>query len=157
MFKKLLLFATATAIMTGCSGTRPLTSTADIEPQCLGIKHDGSQTLRVSGFGKNANAALEQAYKNAIYAVLFKGITAGVANCDQRPLVPEVNARKRYEEYFDNFFVDNGPYKEFISDEDERLYGREDAKNSLGQQTIVVVRVLRTQLRTKLKHDGILK
>lgn len=156
MKKRLFIIAVTVAMLTVSAHAQKLTTNRDIEPQCLGVRHDGSQTLRVSGFGKSTDMALEQAYKNAVYAVLFNGITSG-GECDQRPLVPEVNARKRYKDYFDTFFMDNGPYREFISDEDERLYGREEAKNSYGRRIIVVVRVLKSQLKARLKQDGILK
>ena len=129
----------------------------EYEAECLGVEGDGSQTIRAWGFGKNKNDATEQAQKNAVYAVIFKGITKGVAGCNMKPLLSEVNAREKYEDYFDNFFKDDGPFKDFISMDDERMFGREDTRNALGRRYAVVIRVLRSELRMKLKEDGILK
>ena len=49
--------------------------------KCMGIELDGSQTLRVIGYGKNRADAKEQAMKNAVWTVIFDGIREGVAGC----------------------------------------------------------------------------
>lgn len=128
----------------------------EFEAECLGVEGDGSQTIRAYGFGKDKDDAVEQAQKNAVYAVIFKGITKG-SGCNMKPLLTEVNAREKYEDYFDNFFKDDGPFEDFASMADERMFGREDTRNALGRRYAVVVRVLRSELRMKLKEDGILK
>lgn len=69
----------------------------------MGVELDGSQTLRVLGYGRNRSDAKEQAMKNAVWAVVFDGIREGVSGCNMRPLVTEVNARERYEDYFNVF------------------------------------------------------
>lgn len=71
--------------------------------KCMGVELDGSQTLRVLGYGRNRSDAKEQAMKNAVWAVVFDGIREGVSGCNMRPLVTEVNARERYEDYFNVF------------------------------------------------------
>ena len=57
--------------------------------KCLGVELDGSQTLRVQGYGRNRSDAKEQAMKNAVWAVIFDGVKDGVAGCNTRPLVTE--------------------------------------------------------------------
>lgn len=156
MKKYLFLIAAATLMLTACK-TPKATSYREFEPECLGVAQDGSQTIRAWGFGKDDDMAVDKARKNALYAVLFKGITAGVEGCNQRPLVPEVNARERYEDYFDRFFRDGGEWEKYVTGDDERLFGREEQRNKLGERAGVVVRVLRSELRMKLKEDGILK
>ena len=83
--------------------------------KCIGVELDGSQTLRVLGYGRNRADAKEQAMKNAVWAVIFDGIRDGVKGCNTRPLVTEVNAKERYEDYFNIFFVfwqkTNGVFK----------------------------------------------
>ena len=44
------------------------------ETICMSVDLDGSQTLRVWGKGSTQADAIEQAKKNAVYDVLFKGI-----------------------------------------------------------------------------------
>lgn len=157
MKKRLFIIAISSIVLVGCRTTQKATSYREFEVECLGVALDGSQTVRAWGFGKDTGAAVDKARKNALNAVLFKGITAGVAGCNQRPLVSEVNARERYEDYFDSFFQDGGAWESFVSGADERLFGREEQRNNLGERAGVVVRVLRNELRIKLKEDGILK
>lgn len=157
MKKNIFLYLFLVFTSLGCSSQKAVTTIRELPPECLGIKHDGAQTLRVWGFGKDEDAAVEQARKNAIYAVLFNGITHGVNGCSQRPIVTEVNARERYADYFDEFFSKNGAYQKFVSGADERLFGREERENSIGTQCIVVIRVYCSQLREQLREDGILK
>lgn len=46
----------------------------EYEVECLGVELDGSQTLRIWGVGRNKKDAVEQAKKNAVRIVLFKGM-----------------------------------------------------------------------------------
>ena len=127
------------------------------ETECLGVEGDGSQTLRAWGFGKNKHDALEQARKKAVSDVIFNGIKAGVAGCNTRPLITEINARERYEDYFDRFFADNGDYKKYVSDADEKRSSRDKSKSKLGVRYGVTVRVLRSELRVRLKADQLIQ
>lgn len=125
--------------------------------RCLGVELDGSQTLRVQGYGRNRADAKEQAMKNAVWAVIFDGIREGVEGCNMRPLVTEVNARERYEDYFNIFFADNGAYKEYVSlrDTKKRSGGRE--KDKVGYSYDLTIRVLRAQLKARLKADNVIE
>lgn len=130
---------------------------ADYETTCLGTELDGSLTLRAWGKGKNNRDAREQAMKNAVRDVIFKGITAGSGECNYRPLLTEVNAAEKYEDYFNKFFRDGGAYKNFVSKEDEKRSSRVKVKNRTQNSYGIVVRVLRAELREKLIEDNILK
>lgn len=125
--------------------------------RCLGVELDGSQTLRVLGYGRNRSDAKEQAMKNAVSAVIFEGIQEGVAGCNTRPLVTEVNARERYEDYFNLFFSDGGAYKEFVSLDDTKKRSGKKAKDKLGYSYDLTIRVLRPQLKARLQKDKIIK
>ena len=125
--------------------------------RCLGVELDGSQTLRVQGYGRNKNDAKEQAMKNAVYAVIFDGIRDGMEGCNMRPLVTEVNARERYEDYFDIFFSDKGAYKEYVSMRDTKKRSADKAKDRIGYSYDLTVRVLRPELKARLKADNIIK
>ena len=121
------------------------------------MEQDGSQTLRAWGEGRNKADAVEQANKNAVRDVIFKGIRAGKADCNMRPLVTEVNAQEKYEDYFNRFFMDNGEYRKYVSSEDEKNHSKESQKNLVGAKYGVTVRVLRAELKARLKNDGILQ
>jgi hypothetical protein len=129
--------------------------------ECLGVELDGSQTVKAWGNGRNRTDAIEQAYKNAVRDVLFIGISNGKSDCNIKPVIFEVNAQEKYEDYFNKFFADGGPYKAFVSDKDGSKYHTEvikDRKQAGSQEMYgLVVRVLRAELVTKMKTDGILK
>ena len=127
------------------------------ETECIGKELDGSLTLRVWGTGRNRTDALEQAKKQAVYDVLFRGITKGNTDYNMRPVMTEVNARQRYQDYFDIFFMDRGEYGKYISMEDKRAGSTRVTKRSFRDVSVsVTVRVLVPQLRARLKADGLL-
>lgn len=127
------------------------------ETECISVEQDGSQTLRVWGKGRNRSDAIEQAKKDAVYEILFKGVLKGNKGYNLRPLVTEVNARERYQDYFDIFFMDGGEYLKYVSMADKRMGSTKKIKTDTQVRYCVTVRVLIPELRMRLKEDGILK
>ena len=135
------------------------TSTVAYHPntiECMGVELDGSQTLRASGTGRNKQDAIEQAWKNAVNAVMFQGIRDGAKGCDVRPLINEPNAREKYEDYFNLFLTDGGDYQEYCSTIDERFHSKQKYKSKEQVVYIVTVRVLRSELKKRLQDDNVL-
>lgn len=124
--------------------------------KCIGVELDGSQTLRVLGYGRNRADAKEQAMKNAVWAVIFDGIRDGVEGCNMHPLVTEVNARERYEDYFNIFFADNGEYKKYVTLRDTKTRSANRKKDKVGYSYEMTIRVLRSQLKARLKADNVI-
>lgn len=127
------------------------------ETECLGTELDGSQTVRAWGAGSNKADAIEQAKKNALRDVIFRGVTAGTGGCSTRPLIFETNAQEKYEFYFNKFFADGGEYSKYATSEDENLTSRIKGKSSTQTNYGVVVRVKRAELRQRLIDDKIIK
>ncbi|SHE31934.1 hypothetical protein [Dysgonomonas macrotermitis] len=127
------------------------------ETECLGVEGDGSQTVRAWGTGRNKTDAVEQARKNAVRDILFKGITKGTGECNMKPLLLEVNAQEKYEYYFNIFFQDGGAYKQYVSNEDTRSGSSVSSSTDTQVKYGVVVRVLRSELKERLINDQILK
>ncbi len=128
--------------------------------ECLGIELDGSQTVKAWGNGRNRLDAVEQAKKNALRDVIFRGILEGKQDCNQKPLVFEVNAQEKYEDYFNLFFTDGGEYRNFISLRDERIgdkLNRDRKKTAESVTNGLILRVLRSDLKVKLISDKIIK
>ena len=150
--KKLLL--TVTAILLASFGQ--LSFAQSNETKCISVEQDGSQTLRVWGKGRNRSDAIEQAKKNAVYEVLFKGVQNGNEGYNLRPLIVEVNAREKYREYFDIFFMDGGEYLKYISMADRKAGSTKKRVNSVQVKYCITVRVLIPELRQRLTNDGIL-
>ncbi|MEG1729216.1 MAG: hypothetical protein RR280_06715 [Bacteroidaceae bacterium] len=155
---KLLIATLSCIFLIGCKSHLSTTQTfISYETECLGIELDGSQTLRAWGEGRNKSDAIEQAKKNAMRDVIFKGITAGKKDCNMRPIITEVNGHEKYEEYFNIFFTDGGAYKKYISMADEKKRSRKAEYNNIGTKYGITVRVLRAELKNRLKSDGIIK
>lgn len=153
--KKLLLTIIAVLSLTYAEAqTQTVYARSSI--RCLGVELDGSQTLRVQGYGRNRSDAKEQAMKNAVWAVIFDGIRDGVGGCNMRPLVTEVNAKERYEDYFNLFFADNGEYKKYVSLRDTKKRSGGKVKDKIGYAYDLTIRVLRAELKTRLKSDNVI-
>lgn len=126
-----------------------------LETECLGPELDGSQSLRAWGKGKKKNDAIEKAKKNALKDVLFNGIRKGKSGCNVIPLVVEVNAQQKYQDYFNKFFSKKRIYSKYVSNKNNSL---EEEHN--GEYEVVYgiqVSVLRNKLRDKLLKDRIIK
>ncbi len=150
-----LLISTLIFLLASCMTTKP-TAYMTYETRCLGIELDGSQTLLAWGEGRNKADAEEQAKKNAVRDVIFKGINSGNSDCTKPPLVNTPNAQQKYEEYFDAFFVDGGEYKKYISMDDHKRRSEDKEHYQYGEKRSVIVRVLRSELKKRLQDDGIL-
>lgn len=128
----------------------------DIES--IKIEQDGSITVRVWGNGRNRSDAKELAKKNAVYDVIFKGITRGVGKgVYTRPILPVVNAREKFQDYFDIFFMDGGEYLKYVSMEDRRTGSNEKYTGKIQVKFCTTVRVLVPELKARLKADNVLK
>lgn len=155
------ILATSVATCLGLMGCRSAaTSVATFHTpniECMGVEHDGSQTLRSYGTGSNKTDAIEQAKKNAVREVIFKGIRYGQTGCNMRPLVNEVNAEEKYRDYFNIFFADGGEYRKYVSLADERKRSRDKAKAQTFIGYSITVRVLRSELESRLKADHVIE
>lgn len=129
------------------------------EPVCISQELDGTLTIMSWGEGRNRADAKEQAKKNAVYAVLFQGIRAGNDGYNMRPVITEVNARERYSDYFDIFFMDGGTYKTYVSVADTRWGSTKRVRNHNHNQVKyrMTVRLMVPALKKRMIEDGILK
>ncbi len=130
------------------------------ETECFGSELDGSITVKAWGNGRNKSDAVEQAKKNAVRDVIFKGIQNGKSDCSRAPLLLVSNAENKYQDYFFGFFADNGEYKNYISLKDERIFDKVKRDKKKARESVthgVVVRVLVYNLKKKLIKDGIIK
>ena len=85
------------------------------EVECMGTGMDGTQLIKVWGYGNKPDQAAFQAKKNAVHAVIFKGINGGKPGCMSRPLVTSPGAQVQHGEYFENFFANGGHYLNYVS------------------------------------------
>ncbi len=156
----LLVAILALSVTIECVAQKSTAGNYIYKTECLGVEMDGSQTVKAWGNGRNRSDAVEQAKKNAVRDVIFKGLTEGRQDCEKKPLVPEVNAQVKYEDYFNKFFADGGEFKNFISLKDEKILDKISRDKQKARESVthgLVLRILRAELKQKLIADGILK
>lgn len=120
-----------------------------VETECLEDKLDGSFILQAWGKGSSKSEAIDQAKRNVLNDILFKGINKG---CHLLPLIVEVNASKKYKSYVYSFF--NSDYKDFISiEKSPKSLKKSRKQTSYG----IKIRVKIEEMRQKLITDNILK
>ena len=151
-----------TSVMESCGDPqRNMSGNYTYETECMGVEMDGSQTVKAWGMGRNREDAVEQAKKNGVRDVLFKGINNGKQDCNTKPVIFEVNAQEKYEDYFNAFFADQGAYKEFITGEDGSdmhfsvVQGRKKHEDQVTYG--VIIRVQRAKLKDRMIADKIIK
>jgi len=129
---------------------------SNYEVECMGTGMDGTQLIKVWGFGKKPDDAIYNAKKNSVHAVIFKGILGGKPGCMTRPLINTPGVEEKHREYFNSFFADGGRYLKFVSQTGDGNVDRVKISNK-EYKVGVIVAVMHTQLRQELEAAGILK
>jgi uncharacterized protein YceK len=158
--KKIFLFSILVTLSGCITAQKKTAGYYNYKTECLGVELDGSQTLKAWGNGRNRADAVEQAKKNAMRDVIFNGIREGKQDCNQKPIIFEVNAQEKYEDYFNKFFADGGDFKNFISLKDERIFDKISRDRKAAKESVthgLIVRILRAELKAKLIADNIIK
>jgi hypothetical protein len=117
IFSCSLLFSFASAQ----SNKKSMASFMEYSTECIGTDMSGTQIVKAYAKGLDKKEVLEQAKKNAIYDVIFKGITLGKQNCNLKPLILDPNLKDQNESYFNQFFAENGMYKKFINQKNSKV------------------------------------
>lgn len=151
------VIATALAV-TSCHVSKNAVSTAfPSAVQFQKLEMDGSITVRAAGQGRNYRDALDQADKLAVKELLFKGINIPGNAFMSKPLITEVNAEEKYQDFFNVFFTDGGDYLKFVSAEDKRTASTVETKSDNMVKMTATVRVLRAELKQYLIEHNVLK
>ena len=134
-------------------------SNYEVATNAVGDK--GTKSLKVWGYGKKVDNAIEQAKKNAIHACLFRGIP-GSANAQQTPAIFNNQGKGQVAienfDYFYDFFEGNQEYLQFVNITSDGYPSGQDRREVKGGYKVALnVQVMYDNLREKMKADGILK
>lgn len=134
---------------------------SNYEVTTVAVGQNGTKALKVWGFGRNVNKAIEQAKKNAVHACLFRGIP-GSANARATPAIFENQGKDQvaYDniEYFYNFFEDAKNYISFVNITTDGVPSGQDRRDVKGGYKVAIyVQVMYDNLRDKMTADGLLK
>ena len=91
------------------------------------------------------------------HPLIFKGVKAGSNGIsDLKPLCFDMNAREKYEDYWNAFFVDKGEWTKYASLQDKRVGSTRYLRDGRQMVETVTVTVDRAGLKKKLQEDGII-
>ena len=130
------------------------------EIECAGVGVQGTYLVKVWTYSESPKLAIEQAKKNAVHAIIFRGFSGGTGRCpSQLPLSRNPNLEKEKEGFFKDFFSDGGKYRKFATvSNDGAINAGDIQKLSKNEYKIgVVVSVQKDALRKDLEDAGILK
>lgn len=129
------------------------------EIECVGIGTQGSYLVKVWSYSKKSNVAIEQAKKNAVHAIVFKGFAGTGQVCpSQKALAPEANVEDQFKSFFDSFFADGGDYMKYVSISGDGSPGPGDlVKVGKEYKVGIIVSVSKDALRKNLEAAGIIK
>lgn len=154
--KKYLILLLIPLLLHSC-GTASKISKADqpwsYETESMGVGADGKYVFRVWSYWRNANMPVEEAKKNAVHAVIFRGIPAGNGATAQ-PALRTGELTPAESAFFDTFF--QSEYQRYISSVASGSIqviktGRNEYK--IGY----VISVSKDNLRKYLEDQGIVK
>ena len=128
----------------------------EIEP--VGVGTQGSYLIKVWSYSKKPMVALEQAKKNAVHGIIFKGFTGIQGVPGQRPLTNNPNLEVEQAEFFKNFFAEGGKYMKFVNITNDGSVAAEDRLKIGKEYKIgVVVSVNVAGLRKDLEDAGMVR
>ena len=75
----------------------------------------GTYLIKVWSYSKKPDVAIEQAKKNAVHGIIFRGYAGTDRVPGQSPLTNNPNLQDEKADFFDAFFADGGKYLKFVS------------------------------------------
>jgi ribosomal protein L21E len=153
--------AVISCLISGCATQKIEKETHQFryELEAAGVGAQGTYQIKVWTYSTRVNLAIEQAKKNAVHGVIFKGFqgkTGIVAG--QKPMVADASIENTRSDYFKAFFEDGGGYQRFVSLVNNGAIAVGDRIKVGKEYKIgVVVSVNKDDLRKELENQGIIK
>lgn len=134
---------------------------ATYEATTNAVGQNGTKFLKVWGYGKNVDKAIEQAKKNAVHACLFRGIP-GARTAKPTPAIFAQQGGAQVAEdnfdYFYDFFEVGKGYLAFVNLTTDGVPSGQDRREVKGGYKVGIdVQVMYDNLRAKMENDGLLK
>jgi hypothetical protein len=123
-----------------------------------GVKQgvEGTQMVKVWSYSRKPEIAIDQAKKNAVHGVLFKGFNVP---SKQSALITDPGTEFQHKAYFAEFFRDGGRYLKFVEITGDGTVNANDKYMVTNKEWKigVVVSVRKDALRKELESAGVLK
>lgn len=128
------------------------------ELECEGVGTTGTYLIKVWSYSKKPTIAIEQAKKNAVHGVIFKGFSGSGAGCTQKPLTNNPALEQEKAEFFKDFFAAGGKFMKFVGVSGDGSVPVWDRKKIGKEYKLgVVVSVQKDLLRKDLEAAGIIR
>lgn len=121
----------------------------------LGVGQDGTKAIKVWSYGKNAEVAAFNARRDAVAAVLFRGIPGGNGAAPTPPIIG-IDGYEKNEVFFDEFFKAGGMYLNFINlTANDVPSGEDRIKTERGYKVAIYASVNFDALRKYMEEKGL--
>jgi len=108
--------------------------------------------VKVSSYFKRPHIEEEVSKKNAIHAIIFKGVQG------HPPLTKDPSTEELHIEFFDSFFKDGGEYSNFVFEVTDGSIAMNDiVKTKEGYRIGQFLRINHHELRRYLEEHGVIK
>jgi len=126
------------------------------EIECAGVGNAGTYLVKVWSYSKKPIVAFDQAKKNAVHGVLFKGFSASdVCRQAQKPIVTDPAVEQEQAKFFKKFFRDGGAFLRYVNSSGNTATGT--VKIGKEYKVSTIISVSKDQLRKDLEEAGIIK
>ena len=152
----IVIAAFAAILFAGC-GSKRSQAYYDQPSQVISATAEGTYIIRVQVRAKDAVVAFTEAQRKVVKEIIFDGVKAGTSGMtDLKPLCFDLNAREKYEDYWNAFFSDEGPWKLYTSYKDRRATSTRYQRDGRLMVETGTVTVNRAGLKRHLQNDGII-
>ncbi len=129
------------------------------ELEAYNTPNKGAVYVKVWSYGPDVTVARDQAMKNAVHGVIFRGVPANDARRipAKSPLVADYEVEQNHKAFFDQFFTDGGEYLRYVtkttsaSSDDILKYDKKNYKVG------IIVTVQYDALKKMLEKRGIIE
>jgi len=163
VLKIFLLFISLLIVLPGVYGQRRKKEDAntrnwryEIEGVQTGVQ--GTYLIKVWTYSNRPDLAIEQAKKNAVHGIIFRGFAGTGRVPGKKPLAQSPNLEEEKSDFFSLFFGEGGKYMKYISLTNDGAVAAQDRMKVGKEFKIgVIVSVNVDGLRKDLEDAGIIK
>ena len=158
MKRKLLYIVLCTLVLSLAScGAKRSQAFYDQPSRVLSADFNGTYVVRTQVRSKDAITAFYDAQRKVVKEIIFDGIQAANNSVsDLKPLCLDMNAQEKYEDYWNAFFSDGGPWKQFTNYSKRRVVTTRYERDGRQMIETGTVTVDRAGIKKKLQEDGII-
>lgn len=85
------------------------------EIEAVDVGASGTDLIKVWSYSRNPDVAIEQAKKNAIHGIVFRGFAGSGRISGKKALVTDPATETSKADFFKEFFADGGRYMKYVS------------------------------------------